>query len=85
LAIRALVDHALKAYSDADIYAPEKARATFLRSQILRMMRQPDKADTELQEATRLYEKVVGETAVRRPAEALAKEDFDELITFWSR
>lgn len=84
---RVLIDHALRAYSDTDIYAPEKARALFLRSKILGMMRQPDRAGADLDGAVKLYRDItgttVGDDSMARKLPTMA--EFDTLIAFWSR
>jgi len=86
---RALLDHALTAYSDRatedrDIYTPEKARARFKRSRALRSMRKAVEADTELEEAAMLREQLV-DTSQKRSFEELQDHDFDDLVAFWSR
>jgi uridine kinase len=80
---RALVNQALRAYSNTDIYAPEKARALFLRSQILNRLKQTVEAEQDLAEALELYKRIVGVTLEQ--AVSPTKENFDELIAFWSR
>ncbi|EOD50697.1 putative tetratricopeptide repeat domain-containing protein [Neofusicoccum parvum UCRNP2] len=83
----ALLDHALKAYSNRETYVPEKARALFKRSQVLRMMRKADEAEQVREEAAELYYEAVGadEKGVeRKKAGELVDEDFYELIAFWS-
>ncbi|KAL1638138.1 hypothetical protein SLS58_008975 [Diplodia intermedia] len=87
LSTRALLDHALKAYSNSKTYVPEKARALFKRSQVLKMMRSNKDAEETLQDATELYHEAVGkeESAKGKKAEELADQDFVELIAFWSR
>lgn len=88
--VRALLDHALKAYNDRNTgdpdtsYIPEKARAVFKRSRALRLMKKYDEADTELKMAASLRAQIVGEDGRRSPR-TLTDVDFDDLIAFWSR
>lgn len=75
------------------MYAPEKARATFLRSRAYRRLNEMTKAEADAREAARQYfditgqksiavaEEDVGETEIGR----LKMDDFDPLIAFWSR
>ena len=51
----ALLDHALKAYSNSNIYVPEKARALFKRSLALRGLGKTEEAGTELQRTYNMY------------------------------
>lgn len=75
------------------MYAPEKARATFLRSRAYRRLNEMAKAEADAREAARQYfditgqkstavgEEDAGETEIGR----LKMDDFDSLIAFWSR
>lgn len=86
----ALLDHALKAYTDRDAgdyemaYLPEKARAIYKRSRVLRWQGKLGEADGELEEAARLREDVLGTKDAPEP-ESLTDGDFDDLVAFWSR
>lgn len=80
----------MKIYSDQDIggrdaaYVPEKARAIYKRSRVLRLQRRTAEADVELEEAVRLREQVLG-AAETREIEALTDAEFDDLIAYWSK
>lgn len=83
---RALLDHALTAYSNRETYVPEKARALFKRSSILRAMRKADEAEETLKEAAELYnEAATANGQKKKKAEDLTDEDFTALVAFWSR
>ncbi|KAH7047476.1 NB-ARC and TPR domain protein [Macrophomina phaseolina] len=82
----ALLDHALTAYSNRETYVPEKARALFKRSGILRAMRKADEAEETLKEAAELYnEAATANGQKKKKAEDLTDEDFTALVAFWSR
>lgn len=75
------------------MYAPEKARATFLRSRAYHRLNEMTKAEADAREAARQYFEITGqESAPKGEADAgeeelgqLKMEDFDSLIAFWSR
>lgn len=75
------------------MYAPEKARATFLRSRAYRRLKETDKAEADAASAARQYMDITGAARVgqgsRSSSEdgdvALEQGDFDSLIAFWSR
>lgn len=88
------MDHALSVYSNGNMYAPEKARATFLRSRAHRRLSEVDKADADADEAARQYFEITGRDAAAAAAtdedlekmgRGLKQSDFDSLIAFWSR
>lgn len=79
----ALVEQALKVWSvDERIYQPEIARTTFLKSKVLRA-RGKDEEATEIASIAR----TLGGSLRRDGSDAgeLTEEDFDQLVTFWSR
>lgn len=79
-----LIDQALKVWNaDREIYKPEIARTTFLKSRLHRSLGQEDRAALLWKESAKLRAEIVGlGTDVR---EELQKSDFDKLVTFWSR
>ncbi|KAJ4385402.1 hypothetical protein N0V93_009830 [Gnomoniopsis smithogilvyi] len=87
----ALLDHALNVYSNGNMYAPEKARATFLRSRAFRKLNETDKAEADVEEAAAQYLEIVGrdvgatEGGIEKLGRGLKQDDFDSLIAFWSR
>lgn len=79
----ALVEQALKIWLVAEkVYQPEIARTTFLQSKIL----QAKGKIHEAEEANLIAKSLLGR--LRRDsteADGLTEEDFDQLVTFWSR
>lgn len=75
------------------MYAPEKARATFLRSHAYRRLNDNAKAEADAHDAARQYFDIAGhksddidkEDAEETDIGRLKMEDFDSLIAFWSR
>lgn len=68
------------------MYAPEKARATFLRSRAHRRMKDPDKAKADATSAATQYLEITGRGAAEVDEGFEAKQgDFDSLVAFWSR
>jgi len=80
---RALLGQALKAYGDRNVFKPEKARATFKRSKVLRLLQREDEAEAALNESWKLYQEI--RPADQRTAEQLCDADFDKIVVFWSR
>jgi hypothetical protein len=70
-------------YGDRSIYAPEKTRALFKRSQVFRRMGKTKEADEDAEECVKLYRQIAPHDA--RPLEELSDSDFDAHIVFWSR
>lgn len=58
---RALLNRALMVYGNREIYVPERGRALFMRSQVLKMMRKAEEAELAREEAAELYYKAAGE------------------------
>lgn len=74
------------------MYAPEKARATFLRSRAYRRLNMTTKAEADAHDAARQYFEITGhqtgasvEVDTEEEVDRLEMEDFDSLIAFWSR
>lgn len=80
---RALLDQALKTYGDRYVFKPEKARAIFKRSKVLRLLQREDEAEAALNESWKLYQEI--RPADQRTAEQLCDTDFDKIVVFWSR
>ncbi|KAJ5160405.1 uncharacterized protein N7482_007409 [Penicillium canariense] len=77
------IDQALKNWSvDSETYARETARTSYLKAKVLSEARQEDETTKLLQEAASMRHKITG---VERDGKDLQEEDFDELVTFWSR
>ena len=78
------VAQALKVwYVDQEKYAPEIARTTFLKAKL-------HFASGDEQNATALFRKAISMRCKLRPnagedEKSLQEEDFDEVVTFWSR
>lgn len=79
-----IINDALKIWSyDADVYKPELARTTFLKKTLLEKLGQTQKAAVAMKVACRLRNELVPQD--RRDPADLTAEDFDSLVTFWSR
>ncbi|KAJ5414120.1 hypothetical protein N7509_000747 [Penicillium cosmopolitanum] len=77
------IDQALKNWSvDSATYAREISRTSYLKSKVLSEANQEDEARKLLREAASMRHKITG---VERDGKDLREEDFDELVTFWSR
>ena len=81
---RRLVEQALKVWdSDREVYRPEMARTTFLKAKVLYEGNNLKSATETFKEAANLRNKV--KHAVAKSERDLVEEDFDNLVTFWSR
>ncbi|KAJ5363978.1 uncharacterized protein N7496_009691 [Penicillium cataractarum] len=77
------IDQALKNWSvDPEIYAPEIARTSFLKAKVLTEAGRENDAAKLFQEGASMRHKI---TKVWRDSKDLREEDFDELVTFWSK
>lgn len=77
------IDQALKNWSvGPETYAREIARTSYLKAKVLSEAGREDDATKLLQEAASMRHKITG---VERDGKDLREEDFDELVTFWSR
>ena len=80
----AFIDQALKVWSvDPQKYAPEIARTTYLKAKILFSTGQEDEATRIFQNAIALRKRIAGMSKVHDMD--LTEDDFDKLVTFWSR
>ncbi|KAI5853292.1 hypothetical protein GGS23DRAFT_591200 [Durotheca rogersii] len=80
----ALIDQALKAWSvDTTVYAPEITRTTFLKGKVL-LRQNKDEAEQLIKIATRMRSEIIPSAMVKEDG-GLTEEDFDEIVTFWSR
>lgn len=78
------IDQALKVWSaDAEKYRPETARTSFLKAKVLSLLGQEAEARDLFHSAATLRSKVA--KVPEKPVEDLTENDFDELVTFWSR
>ena len=79
-----MIDQALKIWGlDPKIYQPEIARTTFLKGTLLKILEKDGRAEQLVEEATTIFfarASKVPETDMRPTS-----EDFDNLVTFWSR
>lgn len=81
---RVLIEQALKAWNmQAASYGPEIARTTFLKSKLAGLLGDQVNADKLRGEAAELRARIA--TALPKAVHELQEEDFDELVTFWSR
>ena len=75
---------ALKVWSAAkSVYRNEIARTSFLKAKLLAKMNKNEQSETALREAIRLRAELVPNSS--KPVRELVEEDFDQLVTFWSR
>lgn len=78
------INDALKVWSyDSDVYKPELARTTFLKKELLDKLGRTQEAAVAMKVACRLRKDLVPQDT--RDPSALKSEDFDKLVTFWSR
>jgi len=80
---RTLLDQALKIYGDREFYAPERARAKFKKAKLLMKMGEGSAADVYFKKALALYKEL--KHGDDRAIVDLDDDDFDDMITFWSR
>lgn len=69
--------------SDREVYRPEIARTSFLKAKVLFKRNDFKSATDAFKEAANLRRKV--KHAITKGDRDLVEEDFDELVTFWSR
>lgn len=81
MAHRAHIDDALKIFVGRATLKPEKARATFTRSEILLAAQELDEANSLRMKCTDEYVEIIGQAVDRD----LTGADFDDLVAFWSR
>lgn len=74
---------ALQTYGDKSIYAPEKARAHFLRARAYQCLHNNAQADKDEAACLRLYREATPDD--QRPLSELTPAHFDRIIVFWSR
>lgn len=80
-----MINKALECWNyDPEVYKPEIARTTFLKAKLMRRLGKEQKASVALKVACRLRRDLVP-LADDRDASLLNFEDFDVLVTFWSR
>lgn len=68
-----LLDQALKAYGGRDIYAPERARATFKRSKVLRLLDRDNEANENSEISCKLLRDIGG-------LQVKAMQDLDDSV-----
>jgi hypothetical protein len=78
-----LLDQALKIYRDLPHFVHERARVNYKRGKVLELLLRPAEAQANLKKSETLYREIC--PADRRTITQLQDEDFDRMITFWSR
>jgi hypothetical protein len=79
-----MINKALECWDyDSDVYKPELARTTFLKARLMQQLGKEQKASVLLKVACRLRKNLV--PFDDRDASLLSFEEFDMLVTFWSR
>jgi len=78
---RSHIDDALKIFVDRATLKPERARATFTKSEILLAAQEFDEANSLRMKCKDEYVEISGQVLDREPTSA----DFDDLVAFWSR
>ena len=76
------MDQALKIYGDRPEYTPEKARAYFLKGNLLVKLQDPEKGRAALEQSFDLYRSYAGEKSVQGHP---GVSDFEDLVVFWSK
>ncbi len=70
---------------DPSVYQPEIARTTFLQGRLLTILGKDEKAGRLIEKATAFWSATVGFSSFREKDSQPSPEDFDNLVTFWSR
>ena len=79
-----MIDQALKTWGlDPGIYQPEIARTTFLKGNLLRTLGKDNRAEQLIEKATAIF--LANASNVPETNMQPKSEDFDSLVTFWSR
>ena len=79
-----MINAALQSWSyDAEVYAPEIARTTFLKALLLQELGKTLKANVAFNVAKRLRAKIAPKD--KRDVRTLTVQDFDELVIHWSK
>ena len=81
-----MIDQALLIWSlDPSVYQPEIARTNFLQGQLLKILGKDEKAEKLIEKATAFWSATAGFSSLRGKGSQPSPEDFDNLVTFWSR
>lgn len=80
-----LADQALRIWNvDREVYKPEITRTSYLKAKILRQKgEEHEKFSGLFKQATSSWKVLTGSRNIH--SEDLTEEDFDQLVTFWSR
>ncbi|KAL1626888.1 hypothetical protein SLS56_006616 [Neofusicoccum ribis] len=78
-----LLDQALKIFTGRPVYLPERARAMFKRSRVLKLLGKLKEAETEKEENLKLLRELTD--LGTKTLDEITDADFDEVIVFWSR
>ena len=82
-AFRGYLTSALKIFNSRSYLSNERARTTFRKGKLFRLMGMGAEAEKLLSEAYTIRKQL--EPRDTRPLEQLKESDFDLLVTFWSR
>lgn len=79
-----MIDQALKTWGlDPGIYQPEIARTSFLKGNLLKTLGKDNRAEQLIEKATAIF--LANASNVPETNMQPNSEDFDNLVTFWSR
>lgn len=79
-----LIEQALKVWLvDPEVYRQEIARTTFLKSKVLRQKGDSGAALSHMRDAAAIRGSIMGQDT--KDDDELTEDDFDRLVTFWSR
>ncbi|KAL9028664.1 MAG: hypothetical protein Q9196_003007 [Gyalolechia fulgens] len=83
---RTMIDQSLQIWQQwPEAYTPQIARAFFLQSPVFLKMDLQARAITALVDAFKLRKSWLGERRKRQKRARMSMEDFDNMVTFWSR
>lgn len=80
---RKLLEQALRVYGGRLQLRHERARTSFVMGHLFKQLGESNIAATHLKEAFMIYKDLRQEDT--RPIEALTDDDFDDLVSFWSK
>lgn len=81
-----MIDQALLIWNlDPSVYQPEIARTTFLKGLGLKILGKDEKAKKLIEQATAFWALTIGDSTLGETELQPCSEDFDNLVTFWSR
>lgn len=86
--LRDYLDKALKIFESRTYLENERPRTTFKKGQLFKKMGRKGEADGLFKQAYELRNKVLkrqGKREDSRPMDELKEEDYDSLVSYWSR